>query len=158
MTGQFNRRYLDGALPRELGRASRKGESVSIVILDLDHLKKINDEFGHVMGGDEALKLFANTLKTMCREEDTLCRYAGDEFLIILYDTTLDVAKERAIQWRNSLKKLPSNQKFGITFSAGVATFPDHGSTGEEVLIQADRALYNAKKQGRDRIIAAEIK
>jgi len=158
LTGQFNRRYMDEALQRELGRASRKGEPLSIVMIDLDHLKKINDEFGHVMGGDEALKLFTNNLKTMCREEDTLCRYAGDEFLIILYDTTLDVAKERAIQWRNSLKKLPSNQKFGVTFSAGVATFPDHGSTGEEILIQADRALYNAKKQGRDRIIAAEKK
>lgn len=156
LTGQFNRRYMDETLQREIGRASRKGESLRIVILDLDHLKKINDSHGHIIGGDVALKILANTLKKMCREEDTLCRYGGDEFLVILYDTPLDVAKERAIQWRKSLKRIPSNQRFGVTFSAGVAAFPEHGLTGEEILIQADRALYNAKEGGRDRIVALD--
>jgi len=154
LTGQFNRRYMDEVLKKELARAARIRESLSIVILDLDNLKNINDVYGHITGGDVALKLFANTLKKFCREEDTLCRYAGDEFLVILYDTPLEIAKERAVQWRKSLKKIPSKERFGLTFSAGVATFPDHGSTSEEILIQADRALYNAKKQGRDQIVA----
>lgn len=153
LTGQFNRRYMDEALKRELVRASRKGEPLSVVLLDLDYLKNINDEFGHVIGGDVSLKLLANTLKKVCRKEDTLCRYAGDEFLVILYDTPLQVAKERAVEWRKSLKNIPSKLRFGLTFSAGVATFPDHGSTAEEILIQADRALYYAKEQGRDQIV-----
>jgi len=152
LTGQYNRRYMDEALKRELLRASRKDEPLSIILLDLDYLKNINDEFGHVTGGDASLKLLANTLKKMCRKEDTLCRYAGDEFLVILYETPIQVANDRAMEWRKTLKKIPSKQRFGLTFSAGVATFPDHGSTAEEIFIHADRALYYAKEQGRDQI------
>jgi len=156
LTGVFNRRYMDEALPKELARTSRRGGALSVVILDLDYLKDVNDNYGHVTGGDKALQTLADTLKQMCREEDTLCRYAGDEFLVILYDTPAQVAYERASQWQEALRriKITSNdRKFGITFSAGVAAFPAHGSTGDGILQNADRALYRAKELGRDQIV-----
>jgi len=160
LTGVFNRRYMDEVLEQELARTSRKGGALSVVILDLDHLKDVNDNYGHVFGGDKALRTLADTLKQMCREEDTLCRYAGDEFLVILYDTPAQVAYERASQWREAIGriKITSNErKFGITFSAGVASFPVHGSTSEGILQNADRALYRAKELGRDQVVVYQM-
>jgi len=156
LTGVFNRRYMDEALQQELARTSRNGGALSIVILDLDHLKDVNDDYGHVTGGDKALQVLADTLKQMCREEDTLCRYAGDEFLVILYDTPAQVAYERASQWREAIGRIKitsNNREFGITFSAGVAAFPTHGSTSDGILQNADRALYRAKELGRDQVV-----
>lgn len=147
---------MDEVLRQELARTSRKGGALSVVILDLDHLKDVNDNYGHVGGGDNALQVLADTLKQMCREEDTLCRYAGDKFLVILYDTPAQMAYERASQWREALGriKITSNGiKFGITFSAGVAAFPVHGSTGDGIVQNADRALYRAKELGRDQVV-----
>ena len=95
----------------------------------------------------------------MCRAEDTLCRYGGDEFLVILHNTSAQVAYERATQWRkaaSSMDTISGERKFGITFSAGVAAFPVHGLTGEEVLTNADRALYRAKELGRNRVVVCQ--
>jgi diguanylate cyclase (GGDEF)-like protein/PAS domain S-box-containing protein len=156
LTGLFNRRYMDEALQQELTRTTRKGGDLSVVILDLDHLKEINDTYGHVTGGDQALKILGNTLQQMCRAEDTLCRYAGDEFLVILYDTSAQSAYERALEWREAVAKInitSGEKEFNIAFSAGVAAFPEHGSTGEEILTNADRALYHAKEFGRDQVV-----
>ena len=156
LTGVFNRRYMDEVLQQELTRAARKEGALSVVILDLDYLKEINDTYGHVTGGDKALQTLADTLKQMCREEDTLCRYGGDEFLVILYDTPAQVAYERASQWQETVGKIKitsDDREFGITFSAGVAAFPAHGSTGEGILQNADRALYRAKELGRDQVV-----
>jgi diguanylate cyclase (GGDEF)-like protein/PAS domain S-box-containing protein len=156
LTGVFNRRYMDEVLQQELARTSRKGEALSVVILDLDYLKDVNDNYGHVTGGDKALRALADTLKQMCREEDTLCRYAGDEFLVILCDTPAQVAYKRALQWREAIGKIKitsNGRKFGITFSAGVAAFPAHGSTCDGILQNADRALYRAKELGRDQVV-----
>jgi diguanylate cyclase (GGDEF)-like protein/PAS domain S-box-containing protein len=156
LTGVFNRRYMDEVFQQELSRTSRNGEALSVVILDLDHLKEINDTYGHVTGGDTALKTLADTLKQMCREEDTLCRYAGDEFLVILCNTPAQVAYKRALQWRDAIGKIKitsNDRKFGITFSAGVAAFPIHGSTSDGILQHADRALYQAKELGRDHVM-----
>lgn len=161
LTGVFNRRYMDEVLQQELIRTSRKGGALSVVILDLDYLKDVNDNYGHVTGGDKALQTLADTLKQMCREEDTLCRYAGDEFLVILYDTPAPVAYKRASQWRKALKriKIPSNDAdFRITFSAGVAAFPTHGTTVDAILQNADRALYRAKELGRDQVVVYQGK
>lgn len=159
LTGLYNRRHMNEVLHQECARAMRKGERLSIVILDLDHFKEINDTFGHVIGGDKALKMLADTIKQMCRVEDTLCRYGGDEFLIILYDTPAQVASERALQWKEAVTRLKVDSPegtFGITFSAGVAEFPTQGSTGEEVIIRADKALYRAKELGRNQIVALQ--
>ena len=156
LTGLYNRRHMNEALKQECARALRKGERLSVVILDLDHLKEINDTFGHVTGGDKALQILAGTIKQMCRMEDTLCRYGGDEFLIILYNTLAQVAYERALQWKEAVTKIKVDSpggEFGITFSAGVAEFPTQGSTGEETIVHADRALYRAKELGRNRIV-----
>jgi diguanylate cyclase (GGDEF)-like protein len=156
LTGLYNRRHMKDVLKQECARALRKGEPLSLVILDLDHLKEINDTFGHVTGGDKALQILADTIKQMCRAEDTLCRFGGDEFLIILYDTPAQVACERAMQWRDAVSKIkvdsPSGE-FEFTFSAGVTEFPTQGSTGEETIILADRALYRAKKLGRNQVV-----
>lgn len=155
LTGLYNRRHVNDVLKQECARALRKRERLSIVLLDLDHLKEINDTFGHVTGGDKALQILADTIRQMCREEDTLCRYGGDEFLILLYDTPAQVASERALQWKeavNSIKVDCPEGGFHITFSAGVAEFPTQGSTGEETLIQADKALYRAKEHGRNQV------
>jgi diguanylate cyclase (GGDEF)-like protein len=157
LTGLYNRRHMNDVLKQECARALRKGERLSIVILDLDHLKEINDTYGHVTGGDKALQILADTLKHMCRVEDTLCRYGGDEFLIILYDTLAQVAYERALQWKEAVTRIKIDSpegEFKITFSAGVAEFPTQGSTGEETIIQADRALYRAKELGRNQVVA----
>ena len=153
LTGVFNRRYMDEMLKKELVRAVRKDEPLSIAILDLDHLKEINDTYGHVTGGDKSLQILADTIKKMCRRDDTVCRYAGDEFLVIFYNTPAQKACERVLKWRDALKIAASEEEFKITFSAGAAAYPSHGATAEELLIQADRALYSAKEQGRDRIV-----
>ena len=88
LTGIFNRRYMEEVLQQELARVSRDEKHISIVIVDLDNLKKINDTYGHIEGGDQALLLLSEKIGALCRAEDTFCRYGGDEFLIILHDTS----------------------------------------------------------------------
>jgi len=156
LTGLFNRRYMEEMLDLELAKASRRGMPLSVVILDLDNLKQINDINGHIAGGDLALKKLADTLTQLCRAEDTICRYGGDEFLVMLYDTPVDAAYERTLQWKEAVSKVKIKAKdneFGISFSAGVAAFPRDGLTSEEFLIHADDALYRAKELGRNRVV-----
>jgi diguanylate cyclase (GGDEF)-like protein len=156
LTGLYNRRHLDEVLTQACARALRKDELLSIVILDLDNLKEINDTYGHITGGDKALKALADIFKQMCRTEDTLCRYGGDEFLIILHDTTAQVAFERVLQWKEAITRVKITSPkgvFNIMFSAGVAEFPTHGLTGEETIIRADSALYSAKELGRNQVV-----
>ena len=156
LTGLYNRRHMENVLKHECARALRKRERLSVVIIDLDHLKEINDTYGHVNGGDKALQALADSILQMCRLEDTVCRYAGDEFLVILYDTTAQVAYERAMHWKENVTKIKISTpkgEFGITFSAGVAEFPTHGTTGEDTIIMADRALYHAKELGRNQVV-----
>ena len=161
LTGLFNRRYLEEVIEQNLSKASRKEMPLSVIIVDLDLLKEINDTYGHITGGDQALLTLANTISATCRAEDTICRYGGDEFLVILYDTPIHIAKERALEWKENIKKVKlsaKNMVFGITFSAGVAAFPQNGLNSEELLIQADNALYEAKEMGRNQIIMASGK
>ncbi|MFZ5822551.1 MAG: sensor domain-containing diguanylate cyclase [Chloroflexota bacterium] len=156
LTGLYNRRYMEEMLKQECTRAQRKQAPLSVVILDLDRLKQINDTYGHVEGGDQALQTLAETLKKVCRAGDTLCRYGGDEFLVILYDTPARIAYKRATQWQgalNGIRLFSGSKELEITFSAGIAEFPLHGSDEEELTIHADRALYHAKKGGRDNIV-----
>lgn len=156
LTGLYNRRYMEEILKQECARAARKHSPVSVVILDLDHLKHINDNHGHVLGGDQALQTLAETLKQVCRTGDTLCRYGGDEFLVILYDTPAHIAYKRATQWQraiNGTRLFSGGKEFKITLSAGIAEFPLHGADVLELTIHADRALYQAKKGGRDNIV-----
>jgi len=156
LTGLFNRRYMKETLHRELAKASRGKKYLSIVIIDLDHLKEINDMYGHVEGGDQALLFLSEKIGALCRTENTFCRYAGDEFLVILYGTSKQVAYNRAMEWKEAMSKekiAVGKREFGVSFSAGISEFPAHGLDARELIQNADKALYKAKDAGRDCVI-----
>jgi diguanylate cyclase (GGDEF)-like protein/PAS domain S-box-containing protein len=159
LTGCFNRRYLDETLERELSRSRREGNPLSLVILDLDHFKQINDTYGH-QAGDQALVVLAETLRADIRHEDVLCRYGGEEFIILMPHMPLATAAERAEAWRQKIAdiRVPFG-KFELTFttSAGVAAYPDHGKTPDELSQSADLALYLAKNGGRNRVVVFSV-
>lgn len=154
LTGCFNRRYLDETLEREIRRARRDNEPLSVVMLDIDHFKQLNDTRGHQVG-DEALRLVADILRQDIRGEDVPCRYGGEEFLILMPRMPLAVAAERAENWRRAIESmcLTSNgAEVRLTVSMGVAAYPEHGATPDELTQSADVALYMAKREGRNRI------
>ncbi len=156
LTGCFNRRYLDETLERELSRSRREGYPLSLVILDLDFFKQINDTYGH-LAGDRALVVLAETLRADIRQEDVLCRYGGEEFVILMPRMPLDKAVERAESWRCKIADIRvafGNFKLSFTASAGVAAYPDHGKMPDELTYAADTALYGAKNSGRNRVVA----
>ena len=156
LTGLFNRRYMIETLERELRKANQQKRKFSIVMLDIDNLKSINDQFGHVEGGDQTLKALAETLRNQCRREDTICRYAGDEFVVILYDTPAEIAYQRALIWKDTVSKAQfsvGTTELGFKFSAGVVEYSFQQISAEELLLFADQALYQAKKAGRDQVV-----
>lgn len=159
LTGLFNRRYLEEALERELRRAARKRRSLGLILADLDHFKRVNDTLGHEVG-DRLLRQVGAWLQQGMRREDLACRYGGDEFLLILPETTLATSFERAEQMRAQIKRLSAAPEFAtlgtITLSLGVAGFPEHGALAAELLRVADRALYRAKATGRDQVKLGE--
>ena len=159
LTDLYNRRYMEESLYRELRRSARETGGIGILMIDLDHFKALNDTYGHATG-DVALRTIADFLKGAIRAEDIACRYGGEEFVVILPKASLADAVQRAEALRVGLRSMgdpPAAHFSTITISIGVAAFPDHGSTGDELLGAADRALYRAKEQGRDRVAVAEI-
>jgi diguanylate cyclase (GGDEF)-like protein len=156
LTGLFNRRYMEESLERELRRADRKGTSVGIIMIDIDHFKRVNDTYGHE-AGDTVLREMGVLLQRHIRGSDIACRYGGEEFTLILTDSPLSVAQHRAEHLREEIKELHieyRGQDLGtITLSMGVAAFPQHGATEEALLQAADLALYRAKAEGRDRVV-----
>jgi diguanylate cyclase (GGDEF)-like protein len=159
LTGLFNRRYLEESLEREVSRSERNQQRVGIIMIDVDHFKSFNDTFGHE-AGDIVLRELGGFLKKQVRKADIACRYGGEEMLLILPETSLEVCQERAERIRQGVKHLDvqhQRQKLGnITLSLGVAMFPEHGMTGAGVIEAADAALYIAKKTGRDRVVMAQ--
>jgi diguanylate cyclase (GGDEF)-like protein/PAS domain S-box-containing protein len=155
LTGLFNRRYMEETMERECARFNRLGTPISLIMMDFDHFKKFNDTYGHT-SGDMLLRQFGSWLKTQKRVEDIACRFGGEEFILILPGANLDIARKRAEQLRLGVKRLRGQQsgKFlqRVSLSLGVAVFPDHGSTVEEIITAADMAMYQAKKEGRDRV------
>lgn len=159
LTKLYNRRFMDESLHRELLRASRSNTPVSLIMVDLDKFKAINDEYGHDVG-DEVLSVVAQHLGRAVREEDIVYRFGGEEFVIVLPGASLDVARERAQEACRAVRALRIETGKGplhITLSAGVATFPEHGANQEQLIVQADQALYLAKQSGRDRIELATV-
>lgn len=158
LTGLFNRRYLEATLERELRRSEREQQPLGIIMLDVDYFKQFNDTFGH-MAGDTLLQELGKFLKEQIRAGDIACRYGGEEFMLILPAAPLEIVQQRAEQIRTLVKLLNvqhRQQSLGeITLSLGVAIFPSHGLTSEEVIRAADAALYQAKAEGRDRVITA---
>jgi diguanylate cyclase (GGDEF)-like protein len=158
LTGLYNRRYLQEALEREIRRAKRSHRSLGLIILDLDHFKRFNDTFGHI-AGDMVLRSVAEFIQTKVREEDVVCRYGGEEFLLILPEISRPDLSQRAEQLRLGLQSLTINYNEeildSITGSLGVAVYPDHGATAELLFQTADTALYHAKQRGRNRVVVA---
>lgn len=158
LTNLFNRRYMEESLERELHRATRTGVPVAIVMIDLDHFKRFNDTHGH-RAADKMLAIFANHLQRSVRLDDIVCRYGGEEFVLILPGTGLQEATPRVEQAKAETRSLTLETGLGtsdpLTFSAGIAIFPHHGLDAETLLAAADRALYDAKSAGKDRLVIA---
>jgi len=156
LTGLFNRRYMEETLERELRRAERKQLSLGIVMIDLDHFKSFNDNFGHE-AGDLLLCEFSHYVQNHIRREDVPCRYGGEEFVLIIPESSLEATRRRGEQIRQAVKQLHVEHRgraLGqVTTSVGVAIFPNHGSTAKSLLRVADAALYRAKSEGRDRVV-----
>ncbi|HEY6293832.1 MAG TPA: diguanylate cyclase [Terriglobia bacterium] len=157
LTGLYNRRYMEEALERELRRAEHGQHPLSVMMLDLDHFKTFNDTSGH-QAGDHLLRYVGGLLEARTRREDIPCRYGGEEFVLILPGAPIEVAVRRAEQFRGAIRESGieyEGKALGpVTVSIGVACFPQHGTTGAEVVGAADSALYRAKQQGRNRVIA----
>jgi diguanylate cyclase (GGDEF)-like protein/PAS domain S-box-containing protein len=155
LTGLYNRRFMQESLERELLRARRSNRPFIVMFIDIDHFKRFNDSFGHD-AGDLVLQAFSKLLTSHFRGGDVICRYGGEEFALILPDSSLKDAERRANELRAEAKKLSISHretKLGpITFSIGLAAFPEHGSTAEELFRVADECLYESKAQGRDRV------
>ncbi|MCB0103996.1 MAG: GGDEF domain-containing protein [Anaerolineales bacterium] len=158
LTGLFNRRYLEETLERELLRSARKRLPLGLIMLDVDDFKRFNDIHGHVVG-DTILRGVGSLLLSHVRREDVPCRYGGDEFIIILPDAPQAVIHERARLLCEKAKqfdyRFEGQTLNNVTLSLGIATFPKHGVTGDELLRSADSALYRAKHAGRDQIVVA---
>ena len=159
LTGLFNRRYLDESLSRELHQARRRNSPLCVAMLDLDHFKRFNDSFGHE-AGDSLLRALGQVLREKLRKSDILCRYGGEEFVLVLPDSSLANAWKRVEQIRVLVRELQirhGEQLVGMmTVSAGIAGAYEHGFTAEELLRAADEALYAAKQAGRDRVVVYE--
>jgi diguanylate cyclase (GGDEF)-like protein/PAS domain S-box-containing protein len=159
ITGLFNRRYLQETLDREIARAQRENKPVGIIMIDIDHFKQVNDTYGH-KAGDLTLENLGRLINENLRASDIPCRYGGEEFIIVVLSALLAATLERAqlLQEKiNNMRVFYEGCEISITASMGVATYPLQGSKGEEVLIHADKALYQAKQNGRNCICKAEF-
>ena len=155
LTGLYNRRYFSSTLERELARCRREQQSLSLVLIDVDHFKKVNDTYGHP-AGDEVLKQLGTLLSQQARAGDVACRFGGEEFFMMLPNMPAEVALERAEQWRAAFEATTvqvGDLSIRATLSMGMACFPTHGDTPHILINGADRALYQAKSQGRKGIV-----
>lgn len=158
VTGAYNARYLFTALDHEIRRAERYGSQLTLLFLDIDRFKLVNDNHGHLVGS-RTLRRLAEVLAGCIRQVDTLARYGGDEFTVLLVDTGLETALTIANRIRASVAGARFETRgagtLSITVSVGVAAFPTHGRTPEELIETADKAMYRAKSLGRDRVCSA---
>jgi diguanylate cyclase (GGDEF)-like protein len=159
LTGLFNRRYLEETLEREVHRASRNQEPLCVIMFEIDDFKQSNNTFGHD-AGDYVLKKIADAMRLNLRRSDFSCRYGGDEFTLLLPDSTLEDGANRAEELRKVVESLMlsfNNQALGqVTVRMGVAVYPKHGETGEAVLKVADDASYKARAIGKNCVVVAE--
>jgi diguanylate cyclase (GGDEF)-like protein/PAS domain S-box-containing protein len=160
LTGLFNRRYLEESISREVARVSRDGTQLGIIMFDLDHFKRVNDTYGHDMG-DAVLSHLGKLILAHVRDEDIPCRYGGEEFTVILPGANLESSRERAEELKRLISSMTvqwNGQIIGnINVSLGVACYPIHGTTWQQALKAADKALYAAKHAGRKQVVVAPI-
>ena len=160
LTGLYNRRFLEDALTRETGRAARSGEPVAVAILDVDHFKRINDTYGHE-AGDAVLRELGQALLKTIRKTDIVGRFGGEEFLMLLPGASVEVAQARALAVLEAVRAMevviPNGAPLNhITASIGVAAMPLHVARGDMLVAAADTALYQAKGQGRNRVVLSD--
>lgn len=156
LTGLYNRRYIERRLHEEMNRAQRAGQPLSLAMIDVDHFKDVNDRYGHV-GGDRALKCFADMLPLCLRAHDLIARLGGDEFCVVLPNASAASAAaaiERSLKFISQNEVQIEDQRFHIAGSAGVAELTPQ-MTLEQLMHTADQALYAAKQAGRDRVVVA---
>ena len=154
LTGLFNRRFFDEYFKNELIRSKREDKSMSLLMVDIDHFKSVNDRFGHEVG-DKVLQLLAEILQNMFRKSDVACRFGGEEFLVLLPGLYLDQAVNRAEALREKFAQSSLAADFlysQVTISIGVSNYPLHGETSQDIFRTADKALYRAKDEGRNRV------
>jgi diguanylate cyclase (GGDEF)-like protein len=162
MTGLYNRRYLEESVLRELLRSARlqvqgSHDGMSVLMIDIDHFKRVNDEHGHNVG-DQVLREVAQVLKSQTRGSDVAARFGGEESTVVLTDTPLGLALERAELLRSSVESLApisAGALRSVTISIGLAEFPADGTTLAALLLAADKALYEAKRAARNRVVVA---
>lgn len=158
LTGLFNRRYFDETLKRELARSRRMAAPLSLIMLDIDHFKHVNDGFGHE-AGDAVLRAIAQLVRQSIRDCDVACRFGGEELVILMPDCSQPDAARRAESLRadiaGALPLLDGAGPAAVTASFGVAEYPIHGPDAEALFRAADKALYQAKREGRNRVVAA---
>jgi diguanylate cyclase (GGDEF)-like protein len=161
LTGLNNRRFLDEMLSREVALAHRNHSPLTVMICDIDHFKRLNDTYGHA-AGDEVLKSVARLLRTNFRETDIICRFGGEEFVVVMPAATLQDCQDRAEQLRASMASQTftyGTEMIGpVTLSAGISALNPESDTADDLLRRADNALYQAKAGGRNRVISADAK
>jgi diguanylate cyclase (GGDEF)-like protein len=149
---------MEESLDREVRRAAREGYGVGLLMADLDKFKQLNDAFGH-LAGDDVLRKISAFLATAVRGEDVACRFGGEEFVVVLPKASLDDTRRRAEALRDGIKAYqpdePNRLYPPVTMSVGVAAYPEHGTSVEQLILAADSAMYRAKAQGRDRVVVA---
>jgi len=158
LTGLFNIRWWRDMGPRVMAQSLRTGAGVGILLMDLDHFKQVNDSAGHA-AGDSVLRAVARAVRRVVRDSDYAVRFGGEEFLIVLTNSTVEGAMRvaQALQAAIAELRAPTSEIDRVTASIGVAVFPDHGQELDDVVAAADLAMYQAKRDGRDRIAVAPI-
>ncbi|MBT4304531.1 MAG: diguanylate cyclase [Chloroflexi bacterium] len=159
LTDLYNRRFMEETLSREIQRAARSKMPLGVIMLDIDHFKNFNDMFGHD-AGDAVLRELGVFLKSHTRGSDIACRYGGEEFILILPETQLEVVHERAETIRSQVKNISIHHRGqslkSISLSLGVGVFPEHETNTDSLIRCVDQALYQAKKTGRDKVVVAK--
>jgi diguanylate cyclase (GGDEF)-like protein len=157
LTGLYNRRFLVDILEKEIAQGLYNNLPVSLVMIDIDHFKGLNDNLGH-KAGDEMLRKMCDLLASHCRKGDYVCRYGGEEFLVVMPDASLEIGLRRAEEWRRCVAELPApgdHPDMHITISSGVAVLPEDGNDSASLLQAVDKALYKAKAAGRNCVRSA---
>lgn len=158
LTGLLNRRFVEEWIDREVARTDYSGRSFGVIMADIDHFKQINDVHGHD-AGDLLLKGVADAIRLSLRAGDLPCRYGGEEFLVMLADIDMAVLSERADEVRTRVSGVRVDHRGamlpGVTLSAGIALYPENGTSAASVIHAADAALYTAKRNGRNQVVTA---
>ena len=159
LTGPFNRRYLEETLEREISRSARNGKPIGLMMMDIDNFKDFNDTFGHP-GGDALICELGALLHTLTRAEDVACRYGGDEFVVLLPESSLEVTLLRAEEIRQGAHQFNIKHEGSVlspvTLTVGIASYPNHGADMAGLIRAADEAMYTAKHAGGDRVQVAQ--